>query len=98
MIVVSSEAADTYWNSTDFLAWLYNDSPVKDTVVSINTIQIEIILLNVFQVVNDRWGSGIPCKHGGYYTCADRYNPGHLVNHKWENCFTVNYHLNSTTV
>lgn len=28
------EAEDTYWNSTEFIAWLYNHSPVKDTVVT----------------------------------------------------------------
>ena len=30
-------------------------------------------------VVNDRWGSGCTCNHGGYYTCQDRYNPRELV-------------------
>jgi len=43
--------------------------PVKDTIVT-----------------NDRWGSnGVMCHHGDFYTCDDRYNPGKLQNHKWEN-------------
>ena len=29
-------------------------------------------------VTNDRWGRGTSCKHGGYYTCQDRFNPGKL--------------------
>lgn len=53
------EAPDSYWDSTHFLAWLFNESPVKDKVV-----------------VNDRWGKGVVCNHGSYYTCSDRYNPG----------------------
>ena len=27
------EQTSQFWNSTEFLAWLYNDSPVKDAIV-----------------------------------------------------------------
>lgn len=53
------EGTSDYWESKEFLAWLYNESPVKDEVV-----------------VNDRWGTDTVCKHGGYLTCKDWYNPG----------------------
>lgn len=56
------EATDVYWKSTEFLAWLYNESPVKNTVL-----------------VNDRWGKGVPCHHGDFYNCADRFNPSTLI-------------------
>ena len=31
-------------------------------------------------MTNDRWGdNNIMCHHGGFYTCADGFNPGRLV-------------------
>ena len=43
-------------------------------------------------VVNDRWGSGTSCHHGGFYNCHDRYMPGTLQAHKWENAMTIDKH------
>ncbi|XP_014779792.1 alpha-L-fucosidase isoform X2 [Octopus bimaculoides] len=66
------EATSEYFNTTKFMAWLYNESPVKNTVV-----------------INDRWGKDARCRHGGFMTCDDRYNPGTIQPRKWENCMTI---------
>ncbi|CAD5123803.1 DgyrCDS12114 [Dimorphilus gyrociliatus] len=61
-----------YWESKKFIAWLYNDSPVRDSVVT-----------------NDRWGVGTMCQHGGVFTCQDRYNPGVIQKHRFENALNI---------
>lgn len=40
-------------------------------------------------VVNDRWGNGTYCKHGGYYNCADKFTPSTMPKHKWEKCNSI---------
>ena len=65
-------ASDEYWQSKEFLVWLYNESSVRDQVV-----------------VNDRWGNTTRCHDGGFYTCADNYDPHSVVKHPWENAFTI---------
>jgi alpha-L-fucosidase len=40
-------------------------------------------------VFNDRWGENSLCQHGSFFTCADRYLPGKLVGHPWENALSL---------
>lgn len=66
------EMKDDYWQSKEFLSWLFTNSSVKEDVV-----------------INDRWGRGIMCKHGGALTCRDRYNPGIIQKRKFENVLSL---------
>jgi len=67
------EHESSFWRTPEFIAWLYNESPVKDTVV-----------------VNDRWGSETPTKHGGYYT--PEYSDAVYLNHTWEENSGIDIH------
>ena len=36
-----------------------------------------------------RWGRGTGLKHGDFYSGPDRFSPGYLLPHKWENAMTL---------
>ena len=36
-----------------------------------------------------RWGRGTAQKHGGFYSGPDRFVPGHVMEHKFEDAMTV---------
>ena len=36
-----------------------------------------------------RWGRGTAQKHGGFYSGPDRFNPGHVLEHKFEDAMTM---------
>eukprot|EP00392_Amoebophrya_sp_AT5.2_P017193 g17521.t1 len=74
------EARDDYWTSREFLAWLYNESPVKD----------EIVVNDRWAGPNPPQPGGTRLRHGGYYSGDDRQEGGaQFLKHKWESTATV---------
>ncbi|KAL8589411.1 hypothetical protein ACOMHN_021563 [Nucella lapillus] len=59
-----SEAPDVYWNSTEFISWLYNYSPVKDSVVTNDRWGINISCHHGgFFTCTDRYNPGVKQNH-----------------------------------
>ncbi len=55
-------------------------------------MKLVLPLLNIICVIQDyciRWGIGCNLTHGGFYSGPDRYDPGTLQQHKWENAMTI---------
>ncbi len=70
------EASDDYWSAPENFLAWL----VNDSPV------------NATVVYNDRWGKEDNCKHGSFFSCQDRYNPGKLQGHKFENAMTLDRH------
>lgn len=79
------DASSDYWKAREFLGW-YSSS---DSPVASEAVW------------NDRWGNDTLCKHGGFLTCDDRYDPGQALPRYWEKCLTMDrtswgYNRNAT--
>ena len=93
-------ALPEYWGSQEFMAWLFNHSPKKDTIVTNDRFYADdrnfkfqlvriLFKLNMFPSNFIRWGSGTSQKHGSFFSGPDRFKPGHILPHKYESAFTI---------
>ena len=71
---------ESWWRSTEFLAWLYNEAPNRESVV----------VNDRWGWGNPPIGSG---HHGGYFSGSDRQKADpKMLKHKWESAFTIDMH------
>ncbi|CAL4059921.1 unnamed protein product, partial [Meganyctiphanes norvegica] len=62
--------------------WYWNSTVFLSWLTTNSTVKDTVVF-------NDRWGDEDPCTHGSFFTCGDRFNPGTLQPHKWENAMTM---------
>lgn len=85
------EASYKYWQSAEFIAWLYNDSPVKDTiVVNDRWGMLTPCLHGGYLTCNDRYNPGVlqPRKWENSMT-IDKISYGYRRNAKLEDYLTA---------
>ncbi|CAG2194555.1 FUCA [Mytilus edulis] len=87
----SHAADDWYWNATTFLSWLYNDSPVKDTVVVNDRWGINVNCIHGgFLNCGDRFNPKVLQKRKWENVMTlDKYSAGYRRNAKLEDYFTM---------
>lgn len=62
------EGTDEYWTSKEFIAWLYNDSPVKHTVVVNDRWgEGDVGKHGDYYTFSDRYNPGIQYSHSMHY-------------------------------
>lgn len=82
--LVTSYEPELIWSDGDVGPDGYWDAPANFLAWLVNESPVAETV-----VYNDRWGTNDTCKHGSYFTCADRYLPSSKQAHKWENAFTL---------
>ena len=87
------ETNPDYWGSKEFLAWLFNSRYVPEAkwlaILEAPDNNVDFSPAKEFVVTNDRWGQGAGQQHGSFFSGPDRWQPGHLIDHKWENAMTI---------
>lgn len=89
------EANSTYWQSPEFLAWLYNESPVKDVVVVNDRWGNDVTCLHGdYRNCEDRFNPGkVKLMHliRFRWIYASYAHLDYVPEFKWENCLTIDW-------